>query len=129
MKERTGLWPAFLRLLGGAALIDVGIFGLAGLFCWLIGWRTWFQYGRAVVIGGLLCAGIGAITLRGGLAGRNPDVLYIDSMGQSSPYARTKRLIQDAVASRRFTVLLVLAGLVAAVVGFAIVRAAIRSLE
>jgi hypothetical protein len=128
MKQRLGLWPMLLRLFGTAALIDVGTFCLAGLFCWLIGWRTWFQYGRVTMIAGLLCAGIGVLTLAGGSASRSPDTLYLESIGHDSPSGHARRIVQDAYSGYRFTIVMSLAGLIAVVAGRVIMRAALEAL-
>ena len=128
MKQRLGLGAMLLRLFGTAALVDVGIFCLAGLFCWLIGWRTWFQYGRVSTIAGLLSAVIGVMTLLGGSARRSPDAMYLESMGHDSPSGHARRLVLDAYSGYRFTLVMCLAGMIAVVVGRAIMRAVLQAL-
>ena len=128
MQQRLGLRSMLLRLFGTVALVDVGISVVAGLFCWLIGWRTCFQYGRVTMIAGLLIAAIGVMTLAGGSASRSPDTVYLESMGHDSPSGQARRIVQDAYSGYRFTVVMCLAGLIAVVAGRAIMRAALQSL-
>ncbi len=128
MQQRQNLWPVFSRLVRNAALIDIGILGLAGLICWLAGWHTWFEYGRAVSMGGALCAVIGALSIVGGAGAGSPDNLYIDSMGHRSAYEHTKQIALDTYARFRLTFLMVLASPIPIVAGVVITEAAIGSL-
>jgi len=127
MKQPQGLWSVVLRLLRNVVLIDLGIFGIVGLFCWLIGWRTWFQYGRTLVIAGALCALFGVLTMQGAMRSRHPDYFYVDSMGMPSAYERTKQLVLDSYASYRFMVLMGLAGVIVVLVGFVITNAVLNA--
>jgi hypothetical protein len=77
---------------------------------------------------GALCALLGVWVLLGALRSGDPNGLYVDSMGQSSAYERTKRVVLEAYASYRFMVLMSLAGLIAALVGIVITRAVVSSL-
>jgi hypothetical protein len=117
MQQRPNLWPVFSRLLRYVALIDIGILSLAGLVCWLVGWRTWFQYGRVVSMGGALCAVIGALSIVGGVSSGNPDYLYMDSLGYPSADEHTKQIALDTYARFRLTFLMVLASVVPLLVG------------
>ena len=129
MQQRQGLWPVFLRLFRNTLLVDVGIFVIVGLLCWLLGWRTWWHYGRTLVIGGALCTAIGMMSMMGGTRGSaDPNMQYLESIGQSSPYETTKLRVLDAYSRFRLTIVTGLAGLIAVLVGTASMRAVLESL-
>jgi hypothetical protein len=120
MQGRRALWPLLTRLLRHIALLDVAILVLAGAICWLAGWRTWFEYGRILIIGGALCAVIGAVTVVGGAGSRTPDYLYIDSMGYASPSEHTRQIVLDTYARFRLMFVLFPAGVIVFLVGIVI---------
>jgi hypothetical protein len=120
MQKRRALWPVLSRLLRHIAVLDVAILSLAGLICWLVGWRTWFEYGRILIMGGALCAVIGAVTVVGGAGSRTPDYLYIDSMGYASPQEHTKQIALDMYARFRLMFVLFPAGVVMLLAGIVI---------
>jgi hypothetical protein len=128
VQQKSSLWPGARRLLRNAALIDAGILCLAGLICWAIGWRTWFEYGRAVSMGGALCAVAGALSIVGGVGSGNPDNLYIDSLGYASPEEHTRQIALDTYARFRLAFLFILASPVPIVVGAVITQVAIGSM-
>ena len=129
MQQRQGLWPVFLRLFRNILLVDVGIFVIVGLLCWLLGWRTWWHYGRTLVIAGALCTGIGMMSVIGGTTGSaDPNLQYLESIGQSLPYETTKLRVLDAYGRFQFTIVTGLAGLTAVLLGNAIMRTFLESL-
>lgn len=120
MQGRRALWPVLARLLRHIALLDVAILGLAGLVCWLLGWRTWFEYGRLLIIGGALCAVVGAVTVVGGAGSQTSDYLYIDSMGYASPDEHTRQIVLDTYARFRLMFVLFPAGVILLLAGILI---------
>ena len=122
MQQRTTLRPVFLRLARNVALIDVSILVLAGLVCRLAGWHTWFEYGRILIIGGALCAVIGAVTVVGGAGSRTQDYLYLDSMGYASPDEHTRQIVLDTYARFRLMFVLFPAGVILLLVGVVIAQ-------
>lgn len=54
------------RFLRRLVLLDAAIFGIAGVVCWVGGWRTWIDYSNGLFIGCAAVLGIAIISAYGG---------------------------------------------------------------
>jgi hypothetical protein len=115
---KQGYLSAILRFLGAVALIDLGIFALVGLGCWLGGWRTASQYGTGLVWAGIGAMVLGVLSIVGnwGLT-RSPTYQYGLSVGVQNIYERTQQAIKDAAQGYGFFILMAVAGVVSVATG------------
>jgi len=104
-------------------MVDLGVFVVIGLACWLCGWRTAYQYGR-----GLLWAGTAAILLglasgTGGWVGTHAqdfETQYARSVGAQSSSERTQQDRDDALQSPGLQTVMTVAGAISLAVGWLI---------
>ena len=115
MEERvTGI----LRFLRTVVLIDLGIFAVVGVACWLGGWRTVYQYGDGLSLAGAAAILIGLSSLVGGWGiTRSFDYQYAQSVSQQGIAGRTQQVMKDIAQSYRFLILMSSAGVVSIAAG------------
>lgn len=107
------------RFLKRILIAELVIFTASALLCWIIGWRTPYQYGRVLIVSGILSIIVGAM---GGLGGGGvsrgtADYQYGKSVGQDEMGQRTQRLMADVAESYAFTIWMTVVGIVAISVG------------
>jgi uncharacterized membrane protein YfcA len=94
-------------------LIDLGVFMITALICWLAGWHTVTQYGNGLMIGGLALLLLGGVTGFGGnQIAHNPTYRYIQSVMPNRLDERSRQTWIDYLDSMRFLIFMGLAGLV-----------------
>ena len=105
---RTVLWRYARKIL----LIDLLVFTITALICWVGGWRTLNHYGTGLIIAGFGAFVLGGFTAFGGLnVARDPTYRYIQSVMPNSLAERTRREWIDMMDSFSFLILLGSAGL------------------
>mgnify|MGYP006285195803 CR=1 FL=1 len=118
---------ARIRLLGGVALVDLGIAAIAAIVSWVIGWRTLWQYCDAVQLGGMITISLGLwVFWHEWNLNRHLTYRHAQSASDTDGLKRTRLLRRDDEAGYRFFVHLFVAGLIA-IVGAAVVQMALAS--
>jgi len=106
----------YVCLLGIVAFVDLLLLAAVGVAGWSLGWSTLFQYCDGAVLGGMLVAAAGTLGL---LQERNPVRRSTHGRGEEGTGAdtleRARQGKEDDSASSRFLVLLLAAGLLAAI--------------
>ncbi|MCP4539079.1 MAG: hypothetical protein GY832_18240 [Chloroflexi bacterium] len=64
------LFKAIWRLLRTVVLVNLAIFVTVGLICWLVDWRTLYQYGMGLTLVGTAALVLGAFSIAGSWQGR-----------------------------------------------------------
>jgi len=112
---RMELWRYARKIL----LIDLLVFIITAVICWLGGWRTLNRYGTGLMIAGFGAFILGGLTAFGGLnVARDPTYRYIQSVMPNSLAERTRRDWIDVMDSFSFLILLCSAGLLSMVGGW-----------
>jgi hypothetical protein len=112
------VWRLILKIL----LIEMGLFALIALICWIGGWRTLSNYGTGLMYGGIGAIVLGGLSALGGnTVARDPTYWYVQSVSQSSLNQRTRQNWLDNLASISFLVMMGVVGLIATSVGFMII--------
>jgi hypothetical protein len=102
-------------------LIDLGLFVVTALVCWLGGWRTFHYFGIGLMIAGFVAFLLGGVTAFGGTEiARNPTYRYIQSVMPNSLSERTRQDWVDMMDSFSFLILLVSAGLLSLLTGWVV---------
>jgi hypothetical protein len=105
---RTVLWRYIRKIL----LIDLLVFIITALICWLGGWHTLKNFGTGLMIGGFGAFILGGLTAFGGLnVARDPTYRYIQSVMPNSLAERTRGDWIDMMESFSFLILLCSAGI------------------
>lgn len=99
------------RFLAQALLIDVGTAALTGVACWLLGWRSWDQYGIALVGAGFLALVLAGPSFFGSaMVLGNPITWYVQSVMPGTPRQRWRALLDDSNAESLSSSLMVVVG-------------------
>jgi len=95
----------FAPYLRRIAIVDIIIFIVAGLVCWLAGWHTIQRYGFVLVLTGVGVILIGTLSLLGGYSVRESfDYQYGRSVSHMDVHERSKLDLADTFASYRFLI-------------------------
>jgi hypothetical protein len=114
-------WWARLRAFARAIAIGVAtVAALTALVCWLIGWHTWPQYGKALLGAGLFVATLGGI----GFSSTNqllgsPNFWYAQSVMPNSLFERWQMNMASLHESLDVTVVMIACGGVVMLCGLA----------
>jgi hypothetical protein len=112
---RTAIWGYMIRIL----LIDLVIFLITGLICWLGGWHAINNFGVGLIIAGFCAFVLGGVTAFGGTQiARDPTYRYIQSVMPNSLFDRTRQDWIDMMDSFSFFIHMVSAGLLSMGVGW-----------
>ena len=99
-------------------LINLGIFVAVGLICWLVGWRTLYQYGTGLMLAGTAALVFGAFSVSGRWhGGRSFDYQYAASAGVDSLRKSANRERMEASSSYAFLGQMCVIGFLPIVVG------------
>ena len=112
--EKQGLWPAVLRLGRNAGIIVLCILVLAGLSCLPAAWRTFYHLGNRVVLLGALVLVLDLFPVVNTWAAG--DLEFLMPTGDRF----TKQWIADLMVSFRITMTMLIAGSLAALLGYLI---------
>jgi hypothetical protein len=113
-KRVTGI----LRFLRTVVLIDLGIFAVVGVVCWLGGWRTAYQYGNGLSLAGAAAIVIGLTSVVGGWGiTRGSDYQYAQSVSEQDIRGRAQQAIEDVAQSFRFQIRMTAVGVVSIAAG------------
>jgi FtsH-binding integral membrane protein len=116
--EKQGRFQSMLRFLGAVALMDVGIFVVVILICWLLGWRTASQYGNATFFAGIAVIAVGIMSIVGSFELRgNPIYKYGQSVGMRTLADSTRQDMKEMNRSYRLVYQLATVGLVLIILG------------
>jgi len=113
----TVIW----RYVRNILLIDLVVFIITALICWLGGWHTPNNYGTGLMIAGFGAFVLGGFTALGGLGvARDPTYRYIQSVMPNSLSERTRQDWIDMMDSFSFLILLCSAGLLSIAGGWVV---------
>ena len=108
------LFVYFLVLVAGLCL-------LTGVFCWLVGWRSFYQYGVTLSTIGMFVAALGGLGVMGGWGGtRSFQYQYGSSSSSRSISERAAQDLKDLFGSYRFAYLACAVGVTAFLGGLAL---------
>ena len=104
MRIKMRRWlKAILRFSRTVVLVNLGIFVAVGLICWLVGWRTLYQYGTGLMLAGTAALVFGAYSASGSWhGGRSFDYQYAASAGVDSFRKSANRERDEANSSYTF---------------------------
>jgi hypothetical protein len=114
--------PSKRSLLWDIPALELAVFVVAGLGCWLLGYRTWTDVGMALMIAGsavILVGVVGFLLASGPVA-----VNCAKGQGRSSPLRQQMCSIATYMSGWSFVLLLGLSGLLALGLGFLIAKIA-----
>ncbi len=112
------------RLLLYFLAIEGVLFLLTGLFCWLAGWRSLYQYGVAISTLGIIIAALGGLGVAGGWGGtRSFQYQYGSSASSRNISERARQDLKDLMSSYRFAYLAFVIGVAAFFTGLALAGA------
>jgi hypothetical protein len=115
---KQGILTGILRFLRTVVLIDLVIFAVVGVVCWLGGWRMAYQYGNGLSLAGAAAIVIGLSSLVGGWGiTRGFDYQYAQSVSEQDIHGRTQQALRDIAQSYRFLILMTAVGVVSIAVG------------
>jgi hypothetical protein len=115
---KQGIPTGILRFLRTVVLIDLGIFAVVGVVCWLGGWRTAYLYGGGLFLAGAAAIVIGLSSLVGGWGiTRGFDYQYARSVSEQGIGGRTQQAMRDIGRSFRFQILMTSVGVVSIAAG------------
>lgn len=87
------------RFLAAVAALVLGVAGLTGAACWLLGWRTWDHYGLALTAAAGLTLALAGPSLFGSASMLgNPLTWYVHSLAPGTPRQRWHALLDDSSA-------------------------------
>ncbi len=100
------------------ALIEIEILGLAGLICWLAGWRTFEEYANRLVWAGVAIMIFAALSFFGGnVPLGNTRYNFAATLSRVSMYDRAKGVMSNRDDNLSFVTIAGLSGLVTVVIG------------
>ena len=107
------------------SLTDLVIFALAGLVCWIIGYRSWIAFGIALMIAGsgLILIGVLEFVLAPGSSSSRYGSLLAQSQAPGGP-GQPNKLLTTYSSGWSFALLMGLAGLIALGGGMLIMKLA-----
>jgi thiol:disulfide interchange protein len=114
--------PSFAWHFVRSVLITVVvILVVVGLICWVVGWTTADQFGRATIVGGLISIVFGLFSVAGEM-GMTRSYTYqaAESAGEDTLYDRTRESQRNLVDTMQALIILGSAGVVAIVIGLLI---------
>jgi hypothetical protein len=116
--ERSFDVTAFLKAVA-IALVVILVF--AGLICWVVNWMTAYQYGTAVIVGGLISIVFGLFSVAGGMRStRSYTYQSAEMAGVDTIYDRTKESQRNLFDTLEALLVLGTAGIVAVAIGLVI---------
>jgi hypothetical protein len=116
--ERSFDIAAFLKAVA-IALVVILVF--VGLICWVVNWTTVYQYGTAVIVGGLISIVFGLFSVAGGMRStRSYTYQSAEMAGMDTIYDRTKESQRNLIETLEALLVLGTAGIVAVVIGLVI---------
>lgn len=94
---------------------------VVGLICWVVGWTTADQFGKATIVGGLISIVFGLFSVAGEM-GMTRSYTYqsAEMAGQDTIYDRTREAQRNLVDTMQSLIILGSAGVVAIVIGLLI---------
>jgi hypothetical protein len=94
---------------------------VVGLICWVVGWTTADQFGKAAIVGGLISIVFGLFSVAGEM-GMTRSYTYqsAEMAGQDTIYDRTREAQRNLVDTMQSLIILGAAGVVAIVIGLLI---------
>jgi hypothetical protein len=99
----------------------VVILVIVGLICWVVGWTTADQFGKAMIVGGLISIVFGLFSVAGEM-GMTRSYTYqaAESAGEDTLYDRTQESHRNLADTMQALIVLGSAGVVAIVIGLLI---------
>lgn len=115
--DRYARFPVALRIAKITVLVEVGVFLVVGVICWLGGWMTRPDVATVLFLVGVGVLGFGTFGLSG-LGGGQGDWVYQYSRTAStqSGHDRAQQDLSDWIRSIPFFLVLFVAGLIAIVI-------------
>ena len=117
--------PSKRSLFWAVPLTDLVVFALAGLVCWVIGYRSWISFGIALMIAGsgLIIVGVLEFMFAPGSTALRYGSLLAQSTAPGSA-GKENRLLTTYSSGWSFTLLMGVAGLIALGGGMLIMKLA-----
>ena len=116
--RKSDFWPIVVRSLMSIVVVDVVLFLVVGLFCWLIGWRTAYQYGSALVVVSVAIVALGMLSVFGNYTIRGDfEYQYGRSTSQSDIKERNRSDLADVLAAHSFLIHAMLTTVLPALIG------------
>jgi hypothetical protein len=100
------------RFARNIVLIELGIFALVGLVCWLGGWRTLYHYSNGLLLAGGAALALGAYSISGSWnVSRSFDYQYAASAGVERFHDSARREMKESGSNYAFVGLMCVIGL------------------